>query len=342
MNLLLLDEPTNGLDVRGLVRLRQTIQEISSTGSTTIVVVSHDADLINDVATDVIHMSGKKLWYFHGNYDSYLWAKQREEELFRKQSKAMEKKHHRLTNTLQHLKEAPMPKRKNGAKKKARAIARSRTCLLGPGGYTSCLLKILAKKIAPTEGTVHHSPGLAIGFCDGGDPRVDAIANAIAIANAPPTITVLEYLVDRFPNKTETDLRSHLAAFGLSSVASQVVGTPLACLSGGESFRFVLATVFLLDDNDDDDAAAAPPPVLFLEHPTSHLDVESVQALAHGLREWNGTLVVTSHDASFIRSLGEDVRCVVIVPEEGKIRRIVEDDRSGVQGIDVYLESFLL
>jgi len=200
-----------------------------------------------------------------------------------------------------------------------------RTCLLGPGGSTSCLMKILAKKLAPTEGTIHHCSGLTIGCCDGGDPTAN-LEDPNGFLADHPSATALEYLSDRYPNSTETDLRSHLAAFGLSP-ASQAK-TALACLSGGETMRLVLATISMEN-----------PPVLCLEHPTSHLDVESVRALAHGLREWNGTLILVCQDASFLRSLGE-VRCVVIVPEEGKIRRIVDDDRGGTRGMDAYLKTF--
>jgi len=78
------------------------------------------------------------------------------------------------------------------------------------------------------------------------------------------------------------------------------------------------------------------PPVLCLEHPTSHLDVESVQAFSHGLRQWNGTVIMVCQDASFLRSL-ENIRCVVVVPEEGKVRRIVDDDRCNMHGMDAYL-----
>jgi ATPase subunit of ABC transporter with duplicated ATPase domains len=194
----------------------------------------------------------------------------------------------------------------------------SRTCILGPGISTSCLMKILAKKLAPTEGTVHHSSGLTIGYCDYGE-----ICEAISIVDQ--TTTALEFLVALYPKKAEKDLRGHLTGFGLSPTTQTV--TPLACLSGGETFRFALAKTML--DN---------PPVLCLVNPTSHLDVESVQSLSYGLRQWNGTIIMICQDASFLRSL-EGVKCVVVVPEEGKVRRIVDDDRGGMQGMDAYLRS---
>ncbi len=193
----------------------------------------------------------------------------------------------------------------------------SRTCILGPGISTSYLMKILAKKLAPVEGTVHHASGLGIGYCDYG-----AISESISATDQ--TTTALEFLLQR-SEKQEEDLRGHLTAFGLSPKSQTV--TPLVCLSGGESFRFTLANIML-----------ANPSVLCLEHPTSHLDVESVQALSYGLRQWNGTVIMVCQDASFLRSL-EGVNCVVVVPEEGKVRRIVDDERSGMRGMDSYLSS---
>ena len=124
-NLLLLDEPTNDLDVHGLVRLRQLINE-KFVRSTTVVMVSHDVDLINDTATDIVDMCAKKLWYFPGNYDSYRLMKDQKEAHYLKQSQVMEKKKGQLETTLQHLKEKPVPKRRGGAKKKARAISSHR------------------------------------------------------------------------------------------------------------------------------------------------------------------------------------------------------------------------
>jgi ATPase subunit of ABC transporter with duplicated ATPase domains len=194
----------------------------------------------------------------------------------------------------------------------------SRNCILGPGISTSCLMKILANRLAPIEGTVHHSSGLSIGYCD-----YREISEMLS--ESDQTTAALEVLSRLYPKKVEKDLRSHLTAFGLSPTSQTV--TPLACLSGGETFRFALAKIMM--DN---------PPVLCLEHPTSHLDVESVQALSYGLRQWNGTLIMVCQDASFLRSL-EGVKCVVVVPEEGKVRRIIYDDRGGMQGMDAYLNT---
>lgn len=122
VNLVLLDEPARTLDVHGLLRLRRLIEGFS----TTVLMVSHDVDLINDVATDIVDMHTRKLHYFSGNYDSYRLMKEQKTNHVLQQSVAMEKKQQKLRNTLQHLKEQPTSRRKGGAKKKAKAIASQR------------------------------------------------------------------------------------------------------------------------------------------------------------------------------------------------------------------------
>ena len=191
-------------------------------------------------------------------------------------------------------------------------------CILGPTELSSYLLQILAKKVSPTEGTVHHASGINIGFID--SVTLDQFKNELDST----TMTAVEFLSKIYPGRTQEELRAYLTSFGMSSDSQ--TKTPACCLSGGETFRFVLAVQMI-----------QMPPILFLDSPTSHLDVESVNALSYGLHQWNGTLVMVCHDASFLRSL-DQVKCVVIVPEEGKVRRIVREE--GVGSMDSYLNSF--
>jgi ATP-binding cassette subfamily F protein 3 len=189
----------------------------------------------------------------------------------------------------------------------------SRNCILGPAASgKSALLKILANKLTPAEGEVHLASGAQVAY-------FDAQVMEDIVASLSETTTALEYCSKLYPLKSEQALRGQLIAFGLCPAAQ--AKTPVRYLSGGEKTRFVLASLMMED-----------PPILCLDDPTCHLDVESVQALIYGLQKWNGTLVMISQDASFVRSL-ENVQCLVLLPEEGKLRRIVGS-------IDVYLKSF--
>ncbi|KAG7352893.1 ABC transporter ATPase [Nitzschia inconspicua] len=431
VNLVLLDEPARNLDVHGLLRLRRHIEASSST----VLMVSHDVDLINDVATDIIDMHNQKLHYYPGNYDSYCLMKEQRATHILQQSVVLEKKGEHLRKTLQNLKEQPTPKRKGGSKKKAKAIASQRkkmewnkksigeleassnvfpekkgftaaqrlklsecmktspdkavqfafpqttsewgealivaydvgygidkeairkqseeyrekfatidndgniciikrdgflfdcvdicieegsiNCLLGPDNCSSFLLQILAKKLAPVEGTVYHPPGVRVGHCS------SQIIGEL-ISNADTSTTALVYLSQLYPHKSDNEIRGHLAQFGLSPTSQGK--TPLCCLSGGEAFRFVLAKIMLEDF-----------PVICIENPTASLDVESVQALAYGLQDWNGTIVMTSVDSFFLRMIS-DLRCFVILEDDGKLRKLPPE----MQGIDAYLNNLFL
>jgi len=121
VNLLLMDEPTNHLDVQQLIQLRRLLLKQQDHG--TVVLVSHDVDLINDMASNVVEFHDRKLCDYPGNYNSYRLLKEQQEKHDIRQSLIAEKKREQLKSTLQHLKGQPVSKRKGGAKKKAKAIA---------------------------------------------------------------------------------------------------------------------------------------------------------------------------------------------------------------------------
>lgn len=209
-------------------------------------------------------------------------------------------------------------------------------CIMGENSCgKSTLLKLLAKQdnVIPLEGKVIHAHNVEVAFID--QHNIDSLimlATDSRMTNADndnsnkpnqgKTIsswTALEYLTNKHPTKTGQEIRSELTSFGLST-PNQVSGIPISFLSGGERRRLYFANVMLSN-----------PHVLIVDEPTNNLDVESVHALIYGLSNWDGTLVVASHDLNFIRSL--DARCYVIVPYEGKLRRVD-------CGIDSYLKSF--
>ena len=127
-DILLLDEPTNSLDFPGLIQLRQLVgMVVENDGgrrrATTAVFVSHDCDFINDVATDVIEFTSQlTLRYYSGNYVDYLVQREQEDRHIERQEMALDKKRDAMKQTLQNLKSQPIPKRRGGAKKKARQI----------------------------------------------------------------------------------------------------------------------------------------------------------------------------------------------------------------------------
>ena len=158
-DLLLLDEPTSSLDVPGLLHLRDLVETLVSSRvqdddddnedggrlqqqqrqPTTIVLVSHDVDFINDVATDVVEFdtSSLTLRYYAGNYEDYRVQRAQEERCGERRAAVRDQKRRTMTQTLQNLRAQPVPKRRGGAKKKARQISshkKKMDRILGSGG----------------------------------------------------------------------------------------------------------------------------------------------------------------------------------------------------------------
>jgi ATPase subunit of ABC transporter with duplicated ATPase domains len=184
-----------------------------------------------------------------------------------------------------------------------------RYCILGENSSgKSTLLRLLAKHEEPREGYVKHALNVNIGYLD--QNGVDKL-----IEQAATDVNAIAFLASRFPKKTEQEIRSELTAFGLSPKQS---ATSVEFLSGGERRRLCLAALMLNN-----------PEVLILDQPTSDLDMESVEALIFGLKQWKGTIVVVTHDMNFLRAL--ETKCFVLV--NGKLRRLEG-------GVDDYLKSF--
>jgi ATP-binding cassette, subfamily F, member 3 len=437
-DLLLLDEPTNYLDVDGLIQLRRLVESCKAR-NTIVLLVSHDVDLINDVATDTIHMHDYILSYYPGNYRDFIRYKNQTTLHKLRQNAALEKKREHMMETIENLKKQPIPKR-GGAKKRGKQIesvkkkleksglekdahghrwtmqnagtgiregsingvaASTRnklshekllklaetsvapvpdkavqfvfrdtsfyfgealimamdvgfsyhitrqedlnskqstvemhekrpgylfdcvdicidegtiSCLVGANGSgKTTLMRLLAKMVEPTEGQVHHTQGISVAYFD--QHVADQLVENNLYGNH--SYTPLSLLSKLFPQKSEQDIRGELSNFGLNP--SQAV-TNIKFLSGGERTRLCLTNLMLSDPN-----------ILLLDEPTSHLDVESVEALIYGLTHWNGTVILVSHDFNLIRSL--ECKCYALMVKEGKVRFIPN-------GIDSYLKYF--
>ena len=428
--LLLLDEPTCHIDIGGILQLRQLIADCVHS-NTTVVLVSHDVDLMNDVATDVIDFREGKLGYYTGNYHDYL--KYRREKISHqlKQAHAIEKQRSSMMSSIDTMKKKSTQvdssqaskKLDKAVKSKVKKLERhgveknekghyrvsqtegsgmrkgsinaigaserntlshkeliklaevaigpvpdkavqfdfrdttsrwgdeplvmvmdvghsydisttsgsnlklifdcvdlairegSRTTILGENGAgKSTLLSIIAGEIMPSVGTVHFVNGINIGHFH--QHAVDHLfANLCGRSTSNGIVTPLSFLMEKFPSKTEHEIRGELTRFGLSP---KQAATNVRFLSGGERCRMCMANMML-------DA----PQLLILDEISNHLDVESVEALIYGLNKWNGTIVLASHDANLVRSIGGESYVLF----DGMLRRI-----DG--GIDTYLKVF--
>lgn len=149
------------------------------------------------------------------------------------------------------------------------------------GSGKSTLLRVLSGDSVPTSGAIYH--GIALQRFAMLDQHSDRMGEKV---------TVLESFMTGDPLTNEGAARQRLAQFHFFGDS---VYRPLSTLSGGERVRATLARVL---------GGATPPQCLLLDEPTNHLDLESVQQLETALREYDGAIVVASHDERFLDALG--------------------------------------
>ena len=124
--LLLLDEPTNHLDIRGMVQLRRLIADCVADRSATVVIVSHDVDLINDVTTDVIHFHGRGLSYYPGNYRDFLGYREQGIAHATRQADRLGRQRAAMMSTIDNLKGRAASSKSTADKKKVQKQIDSR------------------------------------------------------------------------------------------------------------------------------------------------------------------------------------------------------------------------
>lgn len=159
--------------------------------------------------------------------------------------------------------------------------AQSRIGILGVNGSgKTTLLRTLVGELACLSGEVYQQPRVVVGFF-----------NQHQADDLPNDATPLESLCESHPNLKDHEVRAHLGSFGLGRLAVQ----PIKSLSGGERSRVALAA-----------ATLRAPHVLVLDEPTNHLDLQTVEALGEALKEFEGSVVVTSHDRRLLREVCQD------------------------------------
>jgi len=159
----------------------------------------------------------------------------------------------------------------------------SRIALVGPNGAgKSTLLKLFTGKLTPTQGTINRNRKLVIGrFSQHFVDQLDMNQNPI------------EFLQSRFKEYSEHELRGMLGRFGLTGKTHL---QPISLLSGGQKSRVVLAEICMQH-----------PHILFLDEPTNHLDIESIDALAEALNDYEGGLILVSHDSRLISQVCHEI-----------------------------------
>ncbi len=330
-DLLMLDEPTNHLDLEALLWFQQYLQGYPGA----ILVISHDREFLNSLISHTVEIRMSKLIRYRGNYDDYLVQREANEA----QLLAAYKNQQREINALQDFArrfgakaskasqaqsklkqidrmekiEAPtsddkkvsftFPQPQRSGQRVIRmknihfayglnvvysgidfeAERGQRMVLVGPNGAgKSTLLKLLAANVTPSQGERELGHNVKAGYFS--QYRVDQL---------DPSRSVLDEALDTPSRVTEQFVRTLLGSF---LFRDDDVFKKVSVLSGGEKSR--LALVKLLLD---------PPNLLLMDEPTTHLDMNSIDALLYALDQFEGTLIFISHDVYFIRALANKV-----------------------------------
>ncbi len=340
-DLLLLDEPTNHLDLDALVWLEAWLKRYAGT----MIVISHDREFLDAVTNVTLHIEHAKLNRYGGNYSSFELMRAQQLELqqasFSKQQekiahlqkfitrfkakaskakqaqsrvKALErmekiapvladaeftfefKEPQNLPNPMLAISDASFGYNVDGVEKSIirgvdkSVLAGQRIGILGANGQgKSTLVKTIARTMPQLSGTVTEGKGLNIGYF--AQQELDVLR---------PEDNPLEHMIrlakDLGPNSGESgreqDLRNFLGTFNFAGdMVKQAVGT----MSGGEKARLVLAMIVWQRPN-----------LLLLDEPTNHLDLATREALSMALNEFEGTVMLVSHDRALLRAVCDE------------------------------------
>jgi ATP-binding cassette subfamily F protein 3 len=334
--LLLLDEPTNHLDLEALLWFQDYLTRYPGG----LVVISHDRAFLNALCTGMLELRAGSLHYYHGNYDNFLTekeaqksqqaaafktqqreiahlqvfvdrfgakasmasrAKSKEKQIERLKEAAVEEPTEELKKMnfkfpqpprsglkvieLEHVQQAygdfVVYKDLNFTAERGQGIV-----LIGPNGAgKSTLLKILAGVIPIQGGTRELGSNVVPGYF--AQNRLD---------NLNPDATVFENVMELRTNENQLTEHQARAILGAFLFRKDDVHKPVSVLSGGEKTRLALARILV-----------KPPNLLLMDEPTTHLDIQSIDALVHALKSYEGTLIFISHDVHFIKTLAKNV-----------------------------------
>ena len=324
-DLLLLDEPTNHLDLDAVIWLEQWLGDYRGT----LVLISHDRDFLDAVVSQIAHIENQQLTLYTGGYSNF--ERQRAERLAQQQ--AMFEKQQRERAHLQKYVDRfrAQATKARQAQSRIKALERMETIaaahidnpfsfsfrecgaapdpllqledaaagyvdkpilagmqltirpgerigLLGRNGAgKSTLIKLLSGRLQPTAGARREGKGLQLGYFA-----------QHALESLRPEESALQHMLRLDPQTREQDLRNYLGGFDFHG---DMATAPCAPFSGGEKSRLALALLIW-----------GKPNLLLLDEPTNHLDLEMRHALTLALQDYEGGMVIVSHDRALLRA----------------------------------------
>ncbi|MDR6582191.1 glutathione ABC transporter ATP-binding protein [Herbaspirillum sp. BH-1] len=348
-DLLLLDEPTNHLDLDAIIWLEDWLKRYPGT----LLIISHDRDFLDGVVNVIVHIDDRKLKRYSGNYSAFERQRSAQLELMAGMIEKQQRQRAHLQSFIDRFKakatkarqaqsrmkalskmeelaplraaaefsfefreplSAPNPllvmekvnagyhiEGKNGAPDEDKIIVHGidfslqngqRIGLLGVNGAgKSTLIKTVAGEIDPLSGTARLGKGLVIGYF--AQHQVEMLRH-----DESP----LWHLTRLAPDVREQELRNFLGSFNFNGT---MASSSIAPFSGGEKARLALALIVWQRPN-----------LLLLDEPTNHLDLETREALTMALAQFEGTLVLVSHDRHLLRATTDQF----LIVAEGKLQ----------------------
>ncbi|MFU2111267.1 ABC transporter ATP-binding protein [Glaesserella parasuis] len=359
-DLLLLDEPTNHLDLDAVIWLERWLSNYHGT----LLLISHDRDFLDPIIDRVLHIEQQKLFDYTGNYSAFeiqratklaqqnaayqqqqqkiahlqkfidrFKAKATKAKQAQSRVKALEKMELiapayadspfsfefreplSLPNPLLIMEKvsAGYGERTVLQSVKLNLVPGSRIGLLGRNGAgKSTLIKLLAGEIQAQSGHTQLAKGVQLGYF--AQHQLDTLR---------ADESALWHLARLAPEKTEQELRNYLGGFAFHS---DKVKQTISSFSGGEKARLVLALIVWQRPN-----------LLLLDEPTNHLDLDMRQALTEALTQYEGSLVIVSHDRHLLRSTVNEFYLV----HDGKVEEFngdLEDYQKWLNELNAQLE----
>jgi len=345
-DLLILDEPNNHLDLEACIWLETYLVDWKKT----LLVVSHDSSFLNEFVDNIILIHNKTLTQYKGDYETYLKVLASNRRSKAKAHDATTKKQARLKDFIQRNKTSkaagqvrsrqkmlekldeieldvddatlkfsfpdcgglgPNPLKFYDANfeysKDAKIFSKlefaidtdSRIALVGRNGVgKSTLMNLMIGDLEPTTGFIERDRHMRV-----------ARFHQHHVDQLNMSQTVMEYMKERFSNAKDQEIRNHVAKFGLTgSLALQAINT----LSGGQKSRVAFAELAWLK-----------PHILFLDEPSNHLDLETIESLAKALADFDGGVVVITHNQYLVQLVCDEIWVVgknTVKPFDGDFR----------------------
>ena len=332
---LLMDEPTNHLDMESILWLEEWLVQYQGS----LVMTSHDREFMNRIVSRIVEVAHKSITTYSGNYEFYLREKeirkdqllaahQKQQDMLAKEEEFIARFAARASHAAQvqsRVKklekierieipaeektirfEFPTPPRSGNDVVKLESLGKTwvqqtgqikkvfenvngvvkrldKIAVVGVNGAgKSTLLKTICGQTEPTAGNITIGANVKIGYFS---------QYSLDVLHAEKTI--FDEVHDRIPDATIGYVRNLLGAFAFSG---DDVYKKISVLSGGEKSRVVLATLL-----------ATPMNLLILDEPTNHLDIRSREVLLKAIQEYDGTVLLVSHDRHFLKSIANRV-----------------------------------